>query len=140
MLNGQLVPSLPGDARLFHCTIISGRIVRNFRSLIPRTIIKCSARRNGPCSSRYATIRSAMILPSPGSVSSNCGVAVLMLISEGRSAFGVSRSGCTYEEECRGIVAQLEASIASANMKKVIDDREDFAGGRFCFTYASKCL
>ena len=80
-----------------------------------------------------------MILPTPGSVSSTCGVAVLTLISEEHSAFGVSRFNCTSEEVCRLAVAQAEARMASANMKKPIDDGGDFAAERFCFTYASKC-
>ena len=40
------------ETRSIHLTSTYGCNARNFFSLIPRTIIKCSTRRNGPCSAR----------------------------------------------------------------------------------------
>src|SRR5205809_5471846 len=75
---------------------------------MPRTISKCSGRRNDPCCSRCATIRSARILPIPGSFSSSSVDAVLMLIDEGLwpGVPAVMTCDAFCETKCLGSLAQ----------------------------------
>jgi hypothetical protein len=61
--------------------VIKSLSARNRLSLIPRTMIRCSGRRNGPNLSRCSTMRSARPCPIPGSVSNSFAEAVLMLMS-----------------------------------------------------------
>jgi len=63
-----------------YSTVISSRSERNLLSLSPRTMSRCSGRRNGPYFSRCSTIRWANPLPIPGSVSSSAAEAVLILM------------------------------------------------------------
>ncbi len=120
-----------------HSTKIIARSSRNFRSLMPRTIIKCSGRRKGPYCSRCATIRSAMPWPIPGSFSSSNREALLMFIDVARSALGKSGLNRAVEFFGRGSVAQAEVERSVARMTSAINGDCNFAGGRFCFTYAS---
>ena len=83
-----------------HSTVTRARTARKRFSLIPRTIIRCSARRNGPYFSRCSTMRSARPLPIPGSVSSSFAEAALTLI------FGAAREA---DELCSGGGAALGA-------------------------------
>jgi len=77
---------------------------------MPRTISKCSGRRNDPCCSRCATIRSARTLPMPGSFSSSAVEAVLILIDEALSLWpgvpAVMTRDAFCEAKCLGSLAQ----------------------------------
>src|SRR5436305_15192757 len=64
---------------------------------MPRTMIRCSTRRNGPYFSRCSMMRAARALPMPGSDSNSLGGAVLILILRDCSWFdgaGNSRDAC----------------------------------------------
>src|SRR5215831_1144007 len=65
-----------------HSTVIKSCSARNRWSLMPRTMIKCSALRNAPYFSRCSTIRAASAWPMPGSFSNSPADAVLMLMRE----------------------------------------------------------
>ncbi len=122
-----------------HWTTIIPRILRNFSSLMPCTIITCSGRRKGPYCERCATIRSAITLPTPGSFSSSCAVAALMFMRRLFSVLTTSRLACASDRVRWGSVAQPELQKASAT-SKTTRCVESFAGGRLCFTYASDRL
>ena len=70
-----------------HSTVINCRSARNRRSLMPRTMIRCSGRRNGPYFSRCSTMRAARAFPMPGSNSNSLADALLILILGGCSGF-----------------------------------------------------
>ena len=124
------------ETELSHRTTIIPRILRNFASLMPCTIITCSGRRKGPYCERCATIRSAVTLPTPGSFSSSSAVATLMFMRGLLSVVASSRLACASGKVRWGSVAQPELQKASA-IRKATSRVESFADERFCFTYAS---
>lgn len=94
-----------------YSTVTNSRNARKRRSLIPRTTIKCSARRNAPNCSRCAMMRAARLTPMPGSFSSSARAAVLILM---RGAIWLDEklfSGVKADKTavCRFILTQDEA-------------------------------
>lgn len=118
-----------------YSTVILGRTARNFGSLIPRTIIKCSGRLNGPYCLRWRTILSAIASPIPGSVASSSFDAVLMLM-----AFPGLLIGDSCATFCLDSLTQPGLSEICATITTVITAVRALAMGRLCFTYASECL
>ena len=109
-------------------------MARNFWSLIPRTIIKCSSRLNGPYCSRWTTILSAIASPIPGSFASSSVDAVFILM-----ALAVLPLGCSGAAFRLGSLTHPAPSEICTTSASVITIVRALAMGRFCFTYASEC-
>src|SRR5437764_3211916 len=100
-----------------HSTVINSRSARKRLSLIPRTMIRCSTRRNGPYFSRCSMMRAARALPMPGSDSNSLGGAVLILILRDCSWFdgaGNSRDACDVGKFVRARFTQAGAEGINA--------------------------
>lgn len=61
-----------------HSAVTNGRRASKRRSLMPRTMMRCSTRRNAPCRSRCSMMRAASPSPIPGSRSNSAREAVLI--------------------------------------------------------------
>ena len=142
VIHGRDARATIRSRRATYSAVIKPRMSRNFRSLMPRTISRCSARRKGPYCVRCAMMRSAITLPTPGSFSSSRAPAALMFIREALSALGSSKPAWVTPEACRGSVPQAELCRVNAIIKATVRTpmlrESDLAGGKFCFTYASK--
>ena len=143
----------------FHSVLIRNLMSRNFRSLMPRTIIKCSTRRNGPCCSLYAMIRPAKTSPTPGNFSISVAGAELMFILSASSflfanaceaSFETRRGSSAHEQNAvryaarnimrgRGILYELcegyRVQADSRTRSRILG-----AQSRVCFIYANNSL
>ena len=86
------LPQSPGALSVFGGTATSGFSLRKLFSPMPFTFIRSSIRLKLPLLVRYSRIRSAVLRPMPGSVSSCSSVAVLRLIGGLRRR--CRRDGC----------------------------------------------
>ena len=144
----------------FHSVLIRNLISRNFRSLIPRTIIRCSTRRKGPCSSLYAMIRPAKTSPTPGSFSISATEAELMFILSASSFWFATACGAMFSTDLLGISVHEQNAATQAvrsitrvrgilykvceviRCKLIQEHVRGFLGAqsRLCFIYASNSL